>query len=319
MCQSERKSVLQNTKSIFCGQRLKLQLDDEKCCLSMHLRLIPTAGAIGLLAASLAPNAALANPGGTLRAVIFEDVKPLYQRNGSTYEGMGVDVLEQIQEQAGLSSVSYTTASSVSDGFQAITSGKADIACGVPFTWNRVKRVSYSLPFAIGGTRLLTKASVNGTPESLAGQTVGVVKGSASAKVLRSVIPGIALKPFATPADALAAFNAGEVNTLGGGTLWLAANSSASSTDLVPLRPYGRAGIGCIVSQNNGRLLSSANIALGQMMQAYVDGDAGTREMVNRWIGPTSSVKLTETAITGLYSLILSTTAEMSTSVKAGS
>jgi polar amino acid transport system substrate-binding protein len=73
------------------------------------------------------------------------------------------------------------------------------------------------------------------------------------------------------------------------------------------------------VSQNNGRLLSSANIALGQMMQAYVDGDAGTREMVNRWIGPTSSVKLTETAITGLYSLILSTTAEMSTSVKAGS
>ena len=160
---------------------------------------------------------------------------------------------------------------------------------------------------------------VSGTRESLAGQTVGVVKGSASAKVLRSVIPGIALKPFTTPADALAAFNAGEVNTLGGGTLWLAANSSASSTDLVPLRPYGRAGIGCIVSQNNGRLLSSANIALGQMMQAYVDGDAGTREMVNRWIGPTSSVKLTETAITGLYSLILSTTAEMSTSVKAGS
>mgnify|MGYP007000303458 len=55
-----------------------------------------------------------------------------------------------------------------------------------------------------------------------------------------------------------------------------------------------------------------------QVMQSYVDGDAGTREMVNRWIGPTSSVKLTETAITGLYSLILSTTAEMSTSVTAG-
>ena len=54
------------------------------------------------------------------------------------------------------------------------------------------------------------------------------------------------------------------------------------------------------------------------MMQAYVDGDAGTREMINRWIGPGSSVKLSETAISALYSLILSTTAEMSTAVEAG-
>ena len=109
--------------------------------------------------------------------------------------------------------------------------------------------------------------------------------------------------------------DSGALNTIGGGTLWLAANSSASSTDLVPLRPYGRAGIGCIVNQNNGKLLSQTNVALGQMMQAYVDGDAGTREMVNRWIGPTSGVNLPETAISGLYSLILSTTAELSTTV----
>ena len=99
--------------------------------------------------------------------------------------------------------------------------------------------------------------------------------------------------------------------------MWLAANSNASSTDLVPLRPYGRSGISCIVNQNNGKLLSQTNVALGQIMQAYVDGDAGTREMVNRWIGPDSSVKLSEPAISGLYALILSTTAEMSTSVKA--
>lgn len=144
-----------------------------------------------------------------------------------------------------------------------------------------------------------------------------MVKGSASAKVLKSVIPGITLQRFNTPADALAAFNRGDLTTLGGGTLWLAANSSASSTDLVPLRPYGRSGIGCIVNQNNGKLLSTTNIALGQMMQAYVDGDVGTREMVNRWIGPASSVKLTESAIKALYALILSTTAEMSTSVTA--
>ena len=286
-----------------------------KCSLGMLVRLIPTASAIGLLATALSPSGALSAPGRTLNAVIFDEVKPLYQRSGGSYEGFGVDVLQQISGQAGRSAVNFTTVNTIDEGLTAIRTGKADIACGVAFTWNRAENFSYSIPFAIGGTRLLTKATLDGTPESLTGQTIGVVKGSASAKVLKSVIPGITLQRFDTPAKAFEAFNGGVVNTLGGGTLWLAANSSASSTDLVPLRPYGRAGIGCIVNQNNGKLLSQTNVALGQMMQAYIDGDAGTREMVNRWIGPTSSVNLTETAIRGLYSLILSTTAELSTTV----
>ena len=283
----------------------------------MPVRFIQSASALALLSMAFAPGSAVAAPGQTLNAVIFDDVKPLYQRSGNSYEGFGVDVLEQIKTQAGYSAVSFRSVGNVKDGLKAIASGQSDIACGVAFTWTRAQKVSYSLPFAIGGTRLLTKAKLDGTPDSLTGQTIGVVKGSASAKVLKSVIPNVTLQRFNTPAETLAAFNSGALNTIGGGTLWLAANSTASSSDLVPLRPYGRSGIGCIVGQNNGKLLSQTNIALGQMMQAYVDGDAGTREMVNRWIGPDSSVKLSETAISGLYSLILSTTAEMSTSVQS--
>ena len=36
----------------------------------------------------------------TLKAVIFEEVKPLYQKTDAGYEGLGVDVLEQIRIQA---------------------------------------------------------------------------------------------------------------------------------------------------------------------------------------------------------------------------
>ena len=161
--------------------------------------------------------------------------------------------------------------------------------------------------------------TVDGTPDSLKVQTIGVVKDSASAKVLESVIPGVTLKAFDTPAEALSAYNSGEVPILGGGTLWLAANSSPETTALLPFRPYGRSGVGCIVSQNNGKLLSQANLAIGQMMQAYMDGDAGTREMVDRWIGPGSSVGLTRSGISSLYGLILSITAEISTVVTPGS
>ena len=282
----------------------------------MPIRLAPIA-----VAAALVTPLAWATPAAaestTLKAVIFEDVKPLYQKTDAGYEGLGVDVLEQIRMQARRRKVEYTSANSVKEGLNAVITGKADIACGVAFTWARSTQVNYTLPFGIGGTRLLTSSNttVDGTPSSLSGKTVGVVKDSASAKVLKSVVPGVTLKPFDTPALALAAYDSGDVPILGGGTLWLAANSSPASTALLPLRPYGRSGIGCIVSQNNGKLLSNANLAIGQMMQAYMDGDAGTRHMVERWIGPESSVGLSREVIQALYGLILNVTAEISTTV----
>ena len=282
----------------------------------MPIRLAPVA-----VAAALVTPLAWATPAAaestTLKAVIFEDVKPLYQKTDAGYEGLGVDVLEQIRMQARRRKVEYTSANSVKEGLNAVITGKADIACGVAFTWARSTQVNYTLPFGIGGTRLLTASdtTVDGTPSSLSGKTVGVVKDSASAKVLKSVVPGVTLKTFDTPALALAAYDSGDVPILGGGTLWLAANSSPASTALLPLRPYGRSGIGCIVSQNNGKLLSNANLAIGQMMQAYMDGDAGTRHMVERWIGPESSVGLSREVIQALYGLILNVTAEISTTV----
>ena len=123
--------------------------------------------------------------------------------------------------------------------------------------------------------------------------------------MLKNVVPGATLKNFTTPKEALDAFYTGDVSILGGGTLWLAANSRIDKTALLPFRPYGRSGISCIVNQNNGKLLSSTNIALGQMMQAYMDGDAGTRRMINRWIGPGSDVGLSQESIRSLYGLIL--------------
>ena len=251
---------------------------------------------------------------GVLKAVVIES-KPLASKEGEAYEGFAVDVVNHVKDEAGLSSVDFVPVSSVKEGFQAITSGKADIACGVSFTWDRAKEVNFSLPFAIGGTRLLAGSGVDGTPESLDGKTIGVVADSASAKVLNDVVPDADFTSFATPSEALEALEKGDVEILGGPTLWLASNKVNPSTSLIPARPYGRSGIGCVVKQDNGTLLSSANLAIGQMMQAYVDGDTGSREMVNRWVGPGSAIDLSESSINALYRIMLGTTAEISTNV----
>ncbi|QNJ01037.1 extracellular substrate-binding orphan/ GRRM family protein [Synechococcus sp. A15-62] len=174
--------------------------------------------------------------------MIFEEVKPLYQKTDAGYEGLGVDVLEQIRIQAKRRKVDYRVAKSVNDGIGAVITGRADIACGVAFTWGRSSQVSYSLPFGVGGTRLLMArdTTIDGTPASLEGQTIGVVKDTASAKVLKSVVPGATL--FSIPKEALDAFYTGDVSILGGGTLWLAANQpdrqdgAAALPSLRPLR-----------------------------------------------------------------------------------
>ena len=70
----------------------------------------------------------------TLKAVNFKEVKPLDHKTDAGYEGLGVDVLEQIRIQAKRRKVDYRVARSVNDGIGAVITGKADIASGVAFS-----------------------------------------------------------------------------------------------------------------------------------------------------------------------------------------
>ncbi|CAK6694308.1 hypothetical protein IFHNHDMJ_01600 [Synechococcus sp. CBW1107] len=282
----------------------------------MRSRLVPVLGALVLLA-GLMPPAAQSRPAtGELRAVVFDAVLPFIEKRGDSYVGLAVDVLSAVKDEAGATSLHFIPVASIDQGFDAITTGKADIACGVAFTWPRTRQALFTLPFAIGGTRLLAPAGVDGTPDSLSGRTVGVVDNSAAAQVIASVVPAAKLRGFKTPAEALAALNDNTVDILAGSSLWLAANRGSGNKKLVPDYPYARTGIGCIVAQNNPGLLTAGNLAIAQMMQAYVDGDSGSREMVNRWVGPGSAIKLSEEQISDFYALILTSTAEISTTVK---
>ena len=64
------------------------------------------------------------------------------------YEGLGVDVLEQIRIQAKRRKVDYRVAKSVNDGIGAVITGKADIACGVAFTGAAPHRSPTAFPSA---------------------------------------------------------------------------------------------------------------------------------------------------------------------------
>ena len=78
----------------------------------MRAILAPAAALLALVGpVALTPQASAEST--TLKAVIFQEVKPLYQKTDGGYEGLGVDVLEQIRIQTKRRKVDNQVAASV--------------------------------------------------------------------------------------------------------------------------------------------------------------------------------------------------------------
>jgi len=260
---------------------------------------------------------------GKLRAVVIGEELPMVRKTANGYDGLSFVVLEAIRDQlnAGTAegqpsvSISPSTAANVEAGLEMISSGKADIACGVNFSWERQKSFDFTLPFAASGIRLLAPQGIDGTPKSLEGKTIGVVANSVAASVLADNVEAATFQSFATPAEALRALKTGEVKLLAGDSLWLRASqkNAAPGDVIVPTVPYARSAVGCIVAEQSSALLNISNIAIGRLLQAYVDGNPEVRKEINAWVGKDSDVGLTDDQISHYFRVVLSTAAEFKT------
>ena len=281
------------------------------------MKILPAAlavGIIGLAACSSQTKTTSSSTAVGMKAVVINDALPYSTKDGDAWSGLAVDVLKAIQnEQTGDSAsteLSYQEVSSVSEAKDALSSGKANIVCGVGFSWKRSKQINYTLPFAVGGMRLLTTADVDGTPESMKGQEIGVITGTIPASLVESQLPDAKVKNYDSPDAALEALKNGEINTVAGGALWSKANmADIPGSRMVPDRPYGRAGVGCAVTHGNDDLLATGNLAIGQLLQGYVDGEEESTRIINASIGPDSPVGLEADKIAAYYNSVLGTVA----------
>ena len=257
---------------------------------------------------------------GKLRAVVIGDALPMVKKEGDNYDGLSFVVLEAIRDQINVSpkkkdkevSIEPVAAGSAREGLDMIRSGAADIACGVAFTWERQRSLTYTLPFSVGGVRLLAPDGIDGTPDSLSGKTIGVVKDSMAATVLAESVDDAKFQFFDTPDQALAALKDGNVEILGGDSLWLRANQAETAPEaaLVPDRPYARSGVGCVVADTTPHLLNISNLGIGRLLSGYINDDDGVRSAINTWIGTDSTVGLKDEQINRFFTIVLSTAAE---------
>ncbi len=230
--------------------------------------------------------------------------------------GYSVDVLElikkEVQERVGGREVTLhlREIKEIKDLIPAITSGEIDIACNTQFTWERDNFVDFSISYGLSGIRLMTKAGsdLSGTTVSLVDKRVGVVRDTLGETAIKSIQPRAKVVYFNGADDLLPALQQGTIDAIAGDTVIMAGNAVKDDPEayqLVPVEPYARYGVACMIPENNSTFQNAVNQSIAKMIQGYVNGDEQYVSMVNQWIGPEGIVPIPEELIRGYFRTVL--------------
>jgi polar amino acid transport system substrate-binding protein len=192
---------------------------------------------------------------------------------------------------------------------QRLEEGKGDLACGVPFTWERDITLDYSMPFGLSGLRLLAPAGrLDGSPQSLAGRRIGVVANSLGETELRGMQPAARPVGFADLSQAVAALRAGSVDGVIGDTVRLASVSGGSKGGALvqtPTEPYERYAVACLLPENDSAFRNLVNLAIARLLQGYLDGQPEAVASIDRWVGPGSALNRSPEQIRNYFDAVL--------------
>lgn len=242
---------------------------------------------------------------GVLTAGTSKDALPFaYSDSQGKLTGYSVDMLTLIQQQLEkelgkkitLKLVVVTPAARI----PKIINRQVDIVCDASsFTWERDKKVDFSISYGVTGTQILIKKETNlGSPESLINKRVGVLAGTTNEQAIKQIQPQSKLVYFKTRPEAFAALEQGKIDAFASDSIllegWLQTAKNPDSFAIVPPRPYSREGIACMVPENNSKFLNSVNYSLVKFMQGFVNNNPKYVAIFDRWFGSQGAVYLNQ-------------------------
>lgn len=284
------------------------------------LRLLPTALGLAAVLTPLAPARAdgvvsRVGRSGELVVTGVPGSAPLLSLDAKGQpQGYAMAIIDQVQGELSRAlgkpvRVRFISSASTAAASETIASGKADLACGAPFSWDQDQQVDYSLPIGLSGLRLLApRGRFDGSPAGLSGKRIGAVEGSLALTELKGTQPAAIAVTFPNLSAAVAALKAGRVEGVIGDTLLLAgqANSQGASTmALTPEDPFERYAIACLVPENDSSFRNLVNLAIARLLQGYLDGNPEAVQAINRWVGPDSSLGLPSERIRTYFETVL--------------
>jgi polar amino acid transport system substrate-binding protein len=126
--------------------------------------------------------------------------------------------------------------------------------------------------------------------------------------VMKRLQPKAVLVPFKELDDGITLLNANKIDAIAGDSIVLAGTilkDKPQSYAMMPIQPYARYGVACMVPQNNSLFMNSVNRAIAKLMQGYLIGDQKSTEIVNQWFGPDGLVEIPPALLRGYFEAII--------------
>jgi polar amino acid transport system substrate-binding protein len=240
---------------------------------------------------------------GVLTAGTSKDAIPFaYADSKGQLVGYSIDMLnlikQQLEKELGRKIQLKLVALTPAQRIPKILNRQVDIVCDASsFTWERDKKVDFSLSYGATGTQLLVKKESNiGSPESLIGKRVGVLKQTTNELAIKRSQPQAQLVFLKDRAEGYTALQQGKIDALASDSIliegWLETTKNQDAFQIVPDRPYSSEGIACMVPENNSKFLDAVNYTLYKFMQGFVDGEKRYVTIFDRWFGANGVVFL---------------------------
>ena len=238
---------------------------------------------------------------GVLPAATRDDAPPFaFRDDQGRLVGFSVDLIEEVRKaltrkfghdvRTDLAVVTSQTR------MAAIEQGRDDLVCETTtVTWPRQQRVDFTLPIFRDGTRVLTYRDTVNRIRDVHDMRIGVVDGAVTGEVLKTKLPDIVLRSYATMPAALQGLESHEVDGIANvGIVLRGLLSSATERQGLVIIPRGEAlgyeTVACMVPQNDSRWLDFVNGVLRDLFRGIADYRGGYVTIYDRWFGRDAAI-----------------------------
>ena len=239
---------------------------------------------------------------GVLTAGTSKDALPFaYANNEGELVGYSVDMLtliqEQLEKELGREIELKLVALDPRDRIPQLVNNQVDIVCDASsFTWERDKKIDFSVSYGITGTRLLVKEDNYLTiSQSLDGKRIGILPGTTSELAIKRDEPRAKIVFLRDRQEGYSALKQGTIDAFADDSIllesWLQTNNNAE--DFVIAGYYSQEGIACMIPEDNSQFLNNVNYAIVRFMQNFLAEKQESVALFDRWFGSQGTVPLT--------------------------
>lgn len=234
---------------------------------------------------------------GVLDAGTRSEAIPLAFRGAdNNLQGLAVDILRQIARRleielgrkVDLNLLAITPVNRI----ELIENGTIAIECGITTpTWEREKRVDFSVPFFQNGTRVLAFRSAARSLADLAGKRIGAIRGSSTIGILRGTLPSATLVEIPDMQVGIEQLLTGGLDGLANlGIVLRAQIEGLEVKNQLLLLPRSGAldweSTACMLPQDDSRWRDFVNRVLFDLLDGVDQFRGEYVDLYERWLGP---------------------------------